>query len=92
MLGEVESKLLAESQLQQIIVERLFANLDLQCGVLEGPPLQLLLARLLVLDENSIIQLAPRADFFDDLLDGAFLRALVLAEILTSWLRLFFVL
>ena len=55
VLGEVESELLAESQLQQIIVERLFAYLDLECGVLQGPPLQLLLARLLVLDKYSIV-------------------------------------
>ena len=88
VLGEVESELLAESQLQQIIVERLFAYLDLECGVLQGPPLQLLLARLLVLDKYSIVQLAPSANFFDDLLDGTLLCALGLAGILTWWLRL----
>ena len=92
VLGEVESELLAESQLQQIIVERLFAYLDLECGVFQGPPLQLLLARLLVLDKYSIVQLAPSADFLDDLLDGTLLRALGLAGILTRWLRLFLIL
>ena len=87
MLGEVESKLLAEAQLQQIVVERFFADLHLQRCVLQRPALQLLLASLLVLDKHSVIELAPGADFLDDFLNGPLLCALVLG-VLARWLDL----
>ena len=82
VLRKVESELLAKSQLQQIIVERFLAHLDLQSGIFQGPALQLLLARPLVLHKYSIVELAPGADLLDDLLDGPLLGAFRLVRVL----------
>ena len=82
VLAEVESKLLAEPQLQKVVVQRFFADLDLCGGIFEGPALQLLLIGPLVHNEDSIVELTPSADLLDNLLNGSLLRALVLAHVL----------
>ena len=82
VLGEVESKLLSEPQLQKVVVQRFLTDLDLQGGILQGPPLQLLLTGSLVLHEDTIVELTPGADLLDNFLDCSLLRALVLAQVL----------
>ena len=82
MLGEVESKLLAEPQLQEVVVQRFLTDLDLQGGILQRPPLQLLLTGPLVLHEDTIVELTPGANLLNNFLDRSLLRALVLAQVL----------
>ncbi len=81
VLCEVKAKLLSKSELQQVVVEALFADFDFQGRVLERPPLELLLAGRLVLYKDTIVEFTPRGDLLDDLLDGAFLRPLVLSGV-----------
>ena len=72
VLLEVEVVLFAEAQLQEVVVERLLAHVDLGRGVLQRVP------HKIALPQNAIVESSPQAYLLDDFLDGSLLGALAL--------------
>ena len=66
MLLEIEAILLSESKLEQVVVEGLLRDIDFGCCIFEG------VANEISISEYSIVQLPPKADFLDDLLNRTF--------------------
>lgn len=73
MFFEVKPKLFAKSELEQIVIQRFLGYLDFSSCILQGPSLELDLARPLIRNHDSIVKLSPGADFFDDLRDRSLL-------------------
>ena len=70
VLLKIKVVLLAEAQLQQVVVERLLRDVDLHGCLLER------VAHHFAIVEHAVVQSAPQAHLLDDLLDGALLRPL----------------
>lgn len=83
MLLEIKVVLLAEAQLQEVIIERFLAHAYFRGCVFERVPDEVAFA------QHSIIEPSPQTDFLDDLLDGSFFCAL--SFIFSFALRLFVV-
>lgn len=81
---KVKAILLAESQLQQVIIKTLLGHTDFLGRILKRPSLQLkLLLVLRIRDHDAIVELSPGAHFLDDIRDspllgpGIFLRLII---------------
>ena len=77
MLLEVKSVLLAESQLQEVVIKGLFGYVNFGCSILQGVP------HKIAVSQDSIIKSAPETDFLNNFFDGSFLSSLALVFGLT---------
>ena len=66
VLLEIETILLSESKLEQVVIEGLLRDIDFGCCIFEG------VANKISISKNSIVQFSPKTDFLDDLLYRTF--------------------
>lgn len=81
MLLEVKIEFLSEPELQEVIIQRFLAYLDLLSGVLKSVSDQ-----FAVFVRNSIVQFPPEGDFLNDVLNGSFLGPLRLWDCVGVWI------
>jgi hypothetical protein len=76
VLLEVEAELLAEPELQQVVVQGLLGDPNFLCRVFEGVPEQV--AFVVV---HTVVELPPETHFLNDLLDGSLFGPLLLVAL-----------
>jgi hypothetical protein len=67
---KIEAKLLAEPELEEVVIEGLLGDVDLLGCVFQRPSLKLHFLGLLVWDHYSIVEFPPGAHFLDNFRNG----------------------
>lgn len=80
MLLEVKVELLAEPELEQVVIKRLLADLHLLRSVFQG-----VADDLVVLIRDAVVKFAPEGDLLDNVLNSALLRSLLLRGSIRVW-------
>jgi hypothetical protein len=78
VLFKIKTELLAESELQQVVIQTFLGNLHLGSCVLQTPSLKLDFTRLPIRNHDTVVQLSPSTDLLNDLGDGSLLSPLFL--------------
>ena len=85
---KIKCEFLSKSELEQIIVQTLFAHADFIGCVLQTPSLELVLSRFFIWDQNAIVEFSPSADLFNDIGYGPFFCTFL--WLWNSWTWLFY--
>jgi len=81
VLLEVKPVLLAKSELEQVIIKRLFGNVNFLCGIFQR------VSNEVPITQNPIVQLAPQADLLNNLVNRPLLSTLAVMAFVNALIK-----